>query len=95
MDQFLISMPPVLILVRNACSYLVCMHSAVVIRLRILLAKESLVSSKAGTTEAIFVVRQLQEKYLVAIKRLYMVFVDLEKYFTSPGHPADIGLQLG
>ena len=30
------------------------------------------------TTDAIFVVRQLQEKYLAAIKRLYMAFVDLE-----------------
>ena len=27
-----------------------------------------------GTTDAIFVVRQLQEKYLAAIKRLYMAF---------------------
>ena len=34
-----------------------------------------------GTTDAIFVVRQLQEKYLAASKRLYMVFVDLEKAF--------------
>ena len=34
-----------------------------------------------GTTDAIFVVRQLQEKYLVAKKRLYMTFVDLEKAF--------------
>ena len=33
------------------------------------------------TTDAIFVVRQLQEKYLVASKRLYMAFVDLEKAF--------------
>ena len=32
-----------------------------------------------GTTDAIFVVRQLQEKYLAANKRLYMTFVDLEK----------------
>ena len=32
-----------------------------------------------GTTDAIFVVRQLQEKYLAANKRLYMAFVDLEK----------------
>ena len=32
-----------------------------------------------GTTDAIFVVRQLQEKYLAANKRLYMGFVDLEK----------------
>ena len=31
-----------------------------------------------GTTDAIFVVRQLQEKYLAANKRLYMDFVDLE-----------------
>ena len=28
-----------------------------------------------GTTDAIFVVRQLQEKYLAANKRLYMAFV--------------------
>ena len=34
-----------------------------------------------GTTDAIFVVRQLQEKYLVVNKRLYMAFVDLEKAF--------------
>ena len=34
-----------------------------------------------GTTGAIFVVRQLQEKYLAANKRLYMAFVDLEKAF--------------
>ena len=33
------------------------------------------------TTEAIFVVRQLQETYLAANKRLYMAFVDLEKAF--------------
>ena len=34
-----------------------------------------------GTTDAIFVIRQLQEKYLDANKRLYMAFVDLEKAF--------------
>ena len=34
-----------------------------------------------GKTDAIFVVRQLQEKYLAANKRLYMAFVDLEKAF--------------
>ena len=32
-----------------------------------------------GTTDAIFVVWQLQEKYLVTYKRLYMAFVDFEK----------------
>ena len=37
--------------------------------------------SGKGTTDAIFVVRQLQEKYLAANKRLYMAFVDLEKAF--------------
>ena len=31
-----------------------------------------------GTTDAIFVVRQLQEKYLSVNKRLYMAFVDLD-----------------
>ena len=34
-----------------------------------------------GTTDAIFVVRLLQEKYLDANKRLYMAFIDLEKAF--------------
>ena len=34
-----------------------------------------------GTTDAIFVVRQLQEKYLAVNRRLYMAFVDLEKAF--------------
>src|SRR5664279_4610934 len=34
-----------------------------------------------GTTDAIFVVRQLQEKYLSRKKDLWMAFVDLEKAF--------------
>ena len=34
-----------------------------------------------GTTDTIFVVRQLQEKYLAVNKRLYMAFVGLEKSF--------------
>ena len=33
------------------------------------------------TTDAFFVVRKLQEKYLAANKRLYLAFVDLEKVF--------------
>ena len=36
-----------------------------------------------GTTDAIFVVQQLQEKYLAVNKRLYMGFMDLEKVFDS------------
>ena len=39
--------------------------------------------SGRGTTDANFVVRQLQEKYLAANKRFYMAFVDLEKVFDS------------
>ena len=34
-----------------------------------------------GTADAIFVIRQLQEKYLAANKRLYMAFVELAKAF--------------
>ena len=34
-----------------------------------------------GTTDAIFIVRQLQEKYLAKNKELWMAFVDLEKAF--------------
>ena len=36
---------------------------------------------QCGTTGAIFIVRQLQEKHLAANKPLYMAFVDLEKAF--------------
>ena len=32
-----------------------------------------------STTDAIFIVRQLQEKYLAKNKELWMAFVDLEK----------------
>ena len=34
-----------------------------------------------GTTDAIFIARQLQEKYIAAKKPLYFAFVDLEKAF--------------
>ena len=34
-----------------------------------------------GTTDAIFIVRQLQEKYMAVKKNLYFAFVDLEKAF--------------
>ena len=34
-----------------------------------------------GTTDAIFIVRQLQEKYMAKKKDLWMAFVDLEKAF--------------
>jgi hypothetical protein len=34
-----------------------------------------------GTTDAIFIVRQLQEKYLTKNKELWMAFVDLEWAF--------------
>ena len=37
--------------------------------------------SGCGTTDAIFIVRQLQEQHLAANKPLYMAFVDLEKAF--------------
>ena len=37
--------------------------------------------SGRGTTDAIIIVRQLQEKHLAANKPLYMAFVDLEKAF--------------
>ena len=37
--------------------------------------------SGRGTTDAIFIVRQLQEKHLAANKPLYVAFVDLEKAF--------------
>ena len=36
---------------------------------------------RRGTTDAVFVVQQLQEKYLAVNNRLYMAFVDLEKAF--------------
>ena len=41
--------------------------------------------SGKGTTDAIFIVRQLQEKYLAKNKELWMAFVDLEKAFGCLG----------
>ena len=41
-----------------------------------------------GTSDTIFVQKQLQEKYLAANKRLYMAFVDLEK--ASDGVPQKV-----
>ena len=37
---------------------------------------------RRGTTDAIFVVRQLQEKYLAKKKNLYLAFVELERHPT-------------
>ena len=34
-----------------------------------------------GTTDATFIIRQLQDKYIAANKPLYFAFVDLEKAF--------------
>ena len=39
------------------------------------------ISAGRSTTDAIFTVRQLQEKYLARNKELWMAFVDLEKAF--------------
>ena len=38
-------------------------------------------TSGKGTTDAIFIVRQMQEKYLAKKKELWTAFVDLEKAF--------------
>ena len=43
------------------------------------------------TTDVIFIVRQLQEKYLAKDKNLYMAFVDLEKAFDSPPKSGMVG----
>ena len=37
--------------------------------------------SGRGTTDAIFIARQLQERYLSKNKELWMAFIDLEKAF--------------
>ena len=43
--------------------------------------------SGRGTTDAIFIVRQLQKKHLAANKSLYIAFIDMEKAFNRvPGH---------
>ena len=36
---------------------------------------------RRGTTDAIFILRQMQEKYIAKNKKLYFAFVDLEKAF--------------
>ena len=37
-----------------------------------------------GTTDVIFIMRQVQEEHQAKKKRLYYAFVDLEKAFDSP-----------
>ena len=37
-----------------------------------------------GTTDAIFIMRQVQEKHQATKKKLYNAFVDLEKAFDVP-----------
>ena len=37
--------------------------------------------SERSTTDAVFIIRQLQEKYIAKRKKLYHIFVDLEKAF--------------
>ena len=44
-------------------------------------AKSFLISQQKHMLWVLFVVRQLQEKYLAVNNRLYMAFVDLEKAF--------------
>ena len=39
--------------------------------------------SGKGTTDAIFIMRQVQKKYQAKKKKLYYVFVDFEKAFDS------------
>ena len=45
--------------------------------------------SGCGTTDAIFIVRQLQKKHLIANKPLYMAFVYLEKKSFDRVHHQD------
>ena len=42
-----------------------------------------------GTTDTIFIMRQVQEKHPAKKKKLYYVFVDLEKVFDSV--PREVG----
>ena len=45
-----------------------------------------------GTTDAIFIMRQVQEKHQAKKKKLYYAFVDLEKEFDlSPKRGGDMG----
>ena len=47
-----------------------------------------------GTTDAIFIIRQLQEKHLIANKTLYMAFVYLEKKAFNCVHQGFIWLAM-
>ena len=44
-----------------------------------------------GTTEAIFIMRQVQEKHQAKKKKLYYAFVDFEKAFESPKGSGEMG----
>ena len=44
-----------------------------------------------GTTDAIFIMQQVQENHQAKKKRLYYAFVDLEKAFDSPKRGGEMG----
>ena len=48
-----------------------------------------------GTTDAIFIMRQVQEKHQAKKKKLYYAFVDLEKAFDnkSPKRGGEMGFE--
>ena len=47
-----------------------------------------------GTTDAIFIMRQIQEKHQAKKKKLYYAFVDLEKEFDkSPKRSGEMGFE--
>ena len=52
-------------------------------------------TSAKGTTDAIFIVRQMQEKYLAKKKELWMAFLDLEKAFDSATGSGLVGSKEG
>ena len=46
-----------------------------------------------GTTDVIFIMRQIQEKHQAEKKKLNYAFVDLEKAFDSPKRGGEMGFE--
>ena len=78
-DQYLTSMTTVLILVRNACSYYVCMHSVVVVQLPTLTAKEMspLNTMVSGIYQCLAIIGDIDTTHIELMNAAMPYFVSL------------------
>ena len=80
MDQYLTSMPTVLILVRNACSYYVCMLSVFVVQLPTLTTKGNVTALNnmvSGTYQCLAIIGDIDTTHTELMNAAMPFFVSL------------------